>query len=143
MRGRLRHLAVVVSVAVVASFGAGCSSASTPDAAASAYPERTATVGAVDVKARPVKLDVDGAAITLIFDSHSVSFDVDPATAVTLDVDGSRWPAAGWDGQPPSGHHREGTLRFTASGPARGTATLTIGSGLPQPAQFSWTIGAT
>jgi hypothetical protein len=136
-------LAVVAALGVVASVGAGCSSPSTPDAAASAYPERTATVGSIDVKARPVKLDADGAAITLIFDSHSVSFDVDPVTAVTLDVDGVRWPAAGWDGQPPSGHHREGTVRFTAGGPARGTATLTIGYGLPQPAQFSWTIGAT
>lgn len=141
MRGRLSLVAVVLAL-VIAAGAAGCSSQSTPDAAVSSFPERTATVGAIDVKVRPVKLGADGAEFLLVFDSHAASFDADPATVVTLEVGGSRWPAAGWEGQPPDGHHREGTLRFTASGPATGTATLTIG-GLPEPAQFTWTIGGT
>jgi hypothetical protein len=45
--------------------------------------------------------------------------------------------AAAWDGDPAVGHHRKGTLRFNAAGPAAGTATLTVG-GLAQPATFTW-----
>jgi len=142
MRRRLSHIASVIAVVVAGLFAVGCSAGSTSTESGSGYPERTTTAGSIDVKARPIRLDADGAAFTLIFDSHAASFDVDPATAITLDVGGSRWPAAGWDGQPPAGHHREGTLRFTAAGAATGTATLTIGAGLPQPAVFNWTIGS-
>lgn len=142
LRGRLR---VAMIAAVAATVTVGCSSQSTPESqsttvtAASGYSERTATVGAIDVKVRPVTLGADGAVFTLVFDSHAASFDADPATVVTLEVGGSRWPAAGWEGQLPAGHHREGTLRFTAAGPATGTATLTVG-GLNGPAEFTWQI---
>lgn len=138
MRGR-SMIAMIVALSVAATVAAGCSSQSTPDAAASGYPERTATVGAIDVKVRPVTLGADGAAFTLVFDSHAASFDADPATVVTLEVGGSRWPTAGWEGQPPAGHHREGTLRFTAASPATGNATLTVG-GLAEPVEFTWQI---
>lgn len=138
-------IAMVVAVTVAATATVGCSSRSTPesasapDADAAGYPERTATIGAVDVKVRPVALGADGAAFTLVFDSHAASFDADPVAVVTLEVGGIRWSAVGWEGQPPAGHHREGTLRFTATGPATGTATLAVG-GLVGPVEFTWQI---
>ena len=144
MRPRLISRATGLALAAVigALVAAGCTSTADTSSSGSGYPERTSTVGAIDIKARPVRLDSSGASIEITFDSHAASFDADPTTAITLEVAGTKWPAAGWDGDPPSGHHRKGTLRFTSAGAATGTATLTI-AGLPQPAQFTWTIGGT
>ena len=43
-----------------------------------------------------------------------------------------RWGATG-------GHHREGTLTFSAAGPANGDAVLTI-EGLDEPATARWAL---
>lgn len=131
---------LIVSLLVVAT--AACTSGAGSASSSSSFPERTATAGAIDVKARPVTIDSTGAGFEVSFDSHAASFDADPTKAITLDVNGTRWPAQSWDGDPPAGHHRKGTIRFNASGPAAGSATLNIGD-LPQPVQFTWTVGGT
>jgi hypothetical protein len=140
MSGRVTPRVRVVAVAAfIALVTLACSSGGSPESSATPYQQRDATAGAIDVKARPIRIDNGGARFDLAFDSHSAAFDADPSAAVTLDVGGARWTAVGWDGDPPSGHHREGTLEFTSTGPASGTATLTIG-GLPEPVEFSWPI---
>ncbi len=66
-----------------------------------------------------------------------VALDTDVAAAAELTVDSNTWTDPAWDGDGPGGHHRSGTLRFTASGPV--SATLTIG-GLDQPVTARWTL---
>lgn len=134
----LTTAAVLASILLVGA----CSSTdgSRTAAVTSALPERTQTVGDVEVKAQPTRLDASGAAFTLTLDTHTGSLDSDLAATATLEVGGTRWPVTGWEGDPPSGHHRTGTLRFTGAGPVSGTATLTI-AGLTTPVAFTWTIG--
>ena len=143
MRRHLIRSATFLAVAllVVATAGCGSGTGTGPETASSdsGYPERSAEAGAVEVTARPVRLDSTGASIEMAFDSHATSFDAEPTQAITLDVNGTLWPATAWDGDPPSGHHREGTLRFTSSGPASGNATLNV-AGLPQPVKFTWAL---
>jgi hypothetical protein len=114
------------------------SSTSTP--ASSGLPTRTVEAGAVTVKLEPRQMDASGAVFKISFDTHSVDLGFDVARQARLVVDGVTWPVAGWSGSGPGGHHRDGELRFTASGPASGTATLTI-SALPKPVRASWTLG--
>jgi hypothetical protein len=49
------------------------------------------------------------------------------------------WGGVTWSGDGPTGHHREGTLRFAAGGPASGAAALSL-SGLRAPVTATWTI---
>lgn len=132
-------LAAVLAVALVVSSGCGDSDDTASPTATTRFAEQSQAVGDVEVKVRPTALDTSGAEFTVTLDTHSGELDTD-LTSATLDVDGTRWPAATWDGDPPGGHHRTGTLRFAAAGPATGVATLTI-VGLTAPAVFNWTTG--
>lgn len=133
---RVTAVAFVTLAVLGAGCGGGGESSSTPT---TQFAEASRTVGDVEVKVRPTALDASGAQFTVTFDTHNGELDAD-LTAATLDVDGARWPAATWDGDPPGGHHRTGTLRFSEAGPTSGTATLTI-VGLAEPAVFTWTAG--
>jgi len=113
---------------------------STKSASTATLPARTVDAGAVTVKLEPTQLDANGAVIKVSFDTHSVDLGFDVARQARLVVNGNAWPAAGWSGDGPGGHHRAGELRFTAAGPANGSATLTIG-GLPKPVAATWRIG--
>lgn len=103
-------------------------------------PTRTVEAGAVTVELQPRQLDATGAAFKISFDTHSVALDVDVARESRLVVGGVTWPVAGWSGDGPGGHHREGELRFRAAGSATGTATLTL-AGLPEPVTATWDLG--
>lgn len=98
----------------------------------------TVTAGEVDVSIEPRQLDDEVAVFTISLDTHSVELDAD-LTLATLQVGTSTWPGEGWTGDGPSGHHREGQLRFRAASTATGTATLTI-PGLPEPVEASWQL---
>jgi len=91
------------------------------------------------VKVEPNGIDDDGADIKLIFDTHTVELDFDLPDAAHLVVDGVEWTGARWDGDGPSGHHREGRITFEPAGPARGEAVLTIDE-LPEPVEVSWDL---
>lgn len=111
------------------------------DVVSSALPTRTVEAGAVTVKLAPGQFDATGAAIKITFDTHSEELDLDVAGAARLEVGGVPWPADGWSGDGPGGHHREGELRFRPAGPATGTATLSL-DGLPEPVTASWDVGS-
>lgn len=100
---------------------------------------RTLSAGEIDIKLEPRQLDDQGAAFAITLDTHSAELDMD-LTAAELEVAGTSWPAAGWDGDGPSGHHREGELRFEAAGPATGTARLAL-PGFPEPVAVTWELG--
>lgn len=70
--------------------------------------------GEVDIKVTPLVLKVgEKPQFRLEFNTHSVDLDLDVAKVTSLVTD--RGPLSGeasWEGSPPGGHHREGTLTF-------------------------------
>ncbi len=79
------------------------------------------------------------ASFAVVFDTHSVDLDLDITDTVALTVDGQAWTDPAWEGTGPGGHHREGTLTFSAAGPANGDAVLTI-EGLDEPVTAQWAL---
>ena len=133
----MRRLIVVVGVLTV--LVAACGGDKEPATRAS-LAERKVVAGEVTVTIQPVRIAQDGAEFKIVLDTHSVELDLDVAGAARLVVDGTEWRGATWDGAGPGGHHREGTLRFSAGGPPAGDAVLTI-SGLDRPTAARWTLG--
>ena len=147
----MRRVLIVLAVAASALAGAACGGGTkttpgTPNGqstqpSAPALATKTVEAGAVTVKIDPVRIDAAGAEFKVAFDTHSVELNFDVARNATLTVAGTAWTAATWSGDGPSGHHREGTVRFAAAGPAQGAAVLNLG-GLPGPVTATWTLGA-
>jgi hypothetical protein len=122
--------------------GAGCSSgdvASEPTDPPGDLAMRTIVAGAVTVDIDPVRIDEDGAVFDIALETHSVELEMDLAHVASLTVDGKEWGQATWDGDPPSGHHREGSLSFEPAGSARGAARLVLG-GFSEPVEAQWRI---
>ena len=128
----------LLAIGAVAAWSDGETSVDRAPTPAS-FPTRTIDVGGVTLKAEPQRIDARGALFKLVFDTHSVELNQDLTSQAVLIVDGTKWPVERWSGDGPGGHHREGELRFTASGPAAGTATLTIG-GFSKPITTTWTL---
>lgn len=147
----MRRFLIVVAVLGLALFAVACGSdgtttvsapsseQSTEAPASSPLSSKTVEAGAVTVKIDPVRVDAVGAEFKVSFDTHSVDLDFDVARNATLTVAGAPWPGATWSGDGPDGHHRSGTIRFGASGPAQGSAVLSLG-GLPAPVTATWTL---
>lgn len=140
MRGRL----IAGTAALVLLLGGGILLAArdrdgeaTADAGAGLGP-RTVTAGEVEVTIEPRRLDDREAAFDVSLDTHAVELDMD-LTDATLEVGGTPWPAAGWDGDGPGGHHREGKLRFDPEGPATGRVQLVL-AGFPEPVDVAWDL---
>lgn len=134
-----RTLAIVAVIALVA-LATITWWLSRPDdtTAASGLPGRTVQAGEVEVSLTPLTLDASGAAFQVTLDTHSVTLDLDMASAAQLRVNDRAAEGASWAGQGPGGHHREGTLRFTTPVPAGADVELRI-TGLPADTTASWT----
>lgn len=144
LRRRLTALAVLGAAITVL---AGCGAAGTTTAGGSAganrtstaLATRTATAGPVGVTITPKRVDATGAVFAVELDNHSIDLDGDYAATSTLIVNGTAWTPARWSGDGPTGHHRSGTLAFTAAGAPAGVAELRLG-GLPKPVTVRWTL---
>ncbi len=99
---------------------------------------RTLSAGEIDIRIEPRQIDDQGAGFTITLDTHSADLSMD-LTAAEFEVAGTSWPVLGWDGDGPSGHHRQGELRFEAAGPAAGSARLTL-PGFPEPVEVTWEL---
>lgn len=142
----------VVAVGAVLVLRAGSDTQSTPSgssaaaagdegAGSTALPTRAVTAGAVEISIEPIRIDESAAVFRIVLDTHSEALSADLAGSSVLVVDGVEWTGATWSGDPPGGHHREGELTFEATGPAAGSATLSIG-GFSAPVEAIWTLGA-
>jgi hypothetical protein len=139
-RGLPALLAVVVAGAVLLAGCNGADKAAGPaETAGARLATRSVKAGEVDVKVTPARLDDSGAAFEVVLDTHAVELDMELAKTARLEVDGTPWTGAAWEGAGPGGHHREGTLSFDAVGPATGRAVLTI-EGLPAPVEAAWDL---
>lgn len=100
---------------------------------------RTLRAGEIDVEINPRRLNDQGAVFAITLDTHAAELSMDLSLA-TLDVDGTAWAFAAWEGDGPSGHHREGELRFEAGGKALGTVRLVL-SGFSEAVDATWELG--
>lgn len=141
----MRRLTVLPAIVALALLLGACAAGSDDDGGdratgrATGLAEKTVEAGEVTVKITPKGVDGEGATFAVVLDTHSVELDVDVAAEADLVVGGTAWTDPEWDGAGPSGHHREGTLRFAAAGEATGPVELTIG-GLPEPVRVTWTL---
>ena len=153
---RARWLIPVVAVVVVAgtalvlSAGADTPSSRSPVSSAAdrevvgspaVLTARVLTVGAVNIVIEPIRIDETAAVFRVEMSTHSEELSADLARTSVLEVDGVEWTGATWSGDPPGGHHRGGELTFEPSGPATGSAVLSIG-GFSAPIQATWTLSA-
>jgi hypothetical protein len=81
-------------------------------------------------------------AFELVLDTHSGDLSDDlPKAAVLVDDRGGEHRPAGWQGDPPGGHHRKGTLDFAPVAPRPGAIELRIQRlGEPAPRAFRWRL---
>ena len=113
-------------------------------ASAAEIDARTSYADGVTVKVTP-KLVAPGAAeweFAVSLDTHVKSLDDDLAkSAVLVDSKGGRYPALGWQGAQPGGHHREGVLRFKAPEPyPDGFELQIVRAGEAAPRVFRWLL---
>lgn len=134
----MRRLTTVAAAVLAAIALASCAGEGEP-AAAAVLSEQELAAGDVTVAVTPKAVDDGGAEFAVSFDSHSVELDLDVAARAALTVDGIAWADPVWKGDGPSGHHREGTLRFSPRSGAAGQIVLTIG-GLEAPVTARWTL---
>jgi len=108
-----------------------------------AYDRQSNKESGVQVDATPVELkEGRSARFEVRLNTHSVALDQDLTAISRLkDNKGSTFQATGWDGSPPGGHHRSGTLSFPALAPGTETVTLIIkGVGKDSERIFSWQV---
>ena len=108
-----------------------------------AYDRQSNKENGVRVDAIPVELTAGSEVrFEVRMNTHSVALDQD-LTVISLlkDNKGNIFQATGWEGSPPGGHHRSGTLSFPAL--AQGTETVTLiikGVGKDSERIFSWQV---
>lgn len=98
-------------------------------AAAAELAPQNSQAGGVGISVKPT--DVSAAAASWLFQvtltTHSGDLGDDlTRTATLVDAAGKQHPAAGWEGDPPGGHHRKGVLKFKALSPRPDALELRI-----------------
>lgn len=145
MRARRAFVAGVLAVVAALVFAA-CGSSSDGDSAKNVMvsghrmSNRSTTVGDVEVKVEPRRMDGRGAMFKVAMDTHQGSLDMDMQRS-RLMVDGIEWPMEQFEGDGPGGHHREGQLRFMPGGPVSRMAELTM-DGFAKPVRMRWMMGS-
>lgn len=111
-------------------------------AASPALPTQSSSAAGVTVKITPRTLAGATWNFEVAFDTHSQDLKDDPEKAAVLIADGGAPQApAKWQGAPPGGHHRSGTLQFKAVSPMPAAIELRITRpGESKPRSFKWQL---
>lgn len=114
---KARNYGMLVSSIIVVglAWNLFTSQASTTDSGATFnLPAKTLEQEGLTVKVAPSPLNTDQKVeFKISFDTHMGSLNFDVARLASLeDNSGNRYEPASWSGDPPGGHHREGTLSF-------------------------------
>jgi hypothetical protein len=77
--------------------------------------------------------------VSLETHTHALSDGLENSSV--LIADGKKYKPLSWDGSPPGGHHRKGTLHFKSIDPLPATVELQIRLiGDPSPRSFKWQL---
>ena len=109
----------------------------------SSYAEQKDETGPVTVTIKPVALPENGDwEFAWTLQTHSVDLSMDIIEAVVLITgDGSEMKPTSWDGDPPGGHHRTGTVRFTAPDPPSESIVVQVKNVAGVPVrEFNWVL---
>lgn len=131
---------VVLLVAGVMASGTWAQSDARAASSSAPLPTKSAEVNEITVEVTPIRVDERGAVLEVVLDTHQGDLDVNLRTRSKLTVDGTKWPVGSYRGDPPGGHHREGTLRFEPAGQPQGTLRLVI-NGLGEKVTLRWRLG--
>lgn len=118
-------LIVIAAILVVAKVS------NKPSVVQNTLPSQTATIGIVTYKVTPKNLSRSSISwdFEIVLDTHTGSLDQDLVQRVRLSDDKAReYQATKWEGDPPGGHHREGTIQFKSGSDVK-SITLKINPG--------------
>src|SRR3989344_6371334 len=105
---------------------------------------QTSSEGLVTVKVTPKDLLPSFLSwdFEIILDTHSGNLDQDlTKTSVLIDDKGNQFAPVAWEGDPPQGHHRQGTLKFKLLSPKPKSIELKIGKiGDVNERSFNWDL---
>lgn len=126
--------AFILCAALLYALGAG---------AAELAPQ-SSQAGGVGISVKPTDVSATATAwqfqVTLTTHSGDLGDDL-ARTATLVDAAGKQVAAAGWDGDPPGGHHRKGVLRFKALSPRPDNIEMRIArTGEATPRTFRWKL---
>ncbi len=132
MRSRLRFFAICLAAGLLAVAG---------PAAAQELSPQSSSAGGVTVKATPRARSGGAWEFEIVFDTHTQELKDDLMKSASLVANGKTLAPAGWQGDPPGGHHRKGVLRFDAVDPRPKTMELTVARvGEPKARSFRWQL---
>lgn len=110
-------------------------------AAAQDFSTQSSSAAGVTVKATPRALSGGAWEFEIVFDTHTQELNDDLVKSASLLADSKPLAPAGWQGDPPGGHHRKGVLKFNATTPGPQAIELTITRpGEPKPRSFRWQL---
>lgn len=104
---------------------------------------RTSDRGGIEFQVTVADFDIkESVRFEIVIDTHSGSLDFDLAEISILEDDsGNRYLPLIWEGSPPGGHHRSGTLIFPQSESGAGNLTLLIKDDPNlEPRNFEWDL---
>lgn len=103
---------------------------------------RTNSEGAVEVTVTPKNLSGKEWVFEIALNTHSKELASDlTKTAILLDDKGNEYMPLGWEGDPPSGHHRSGILKFNPVLPQPTLITIKIRQvGGIEERNFTWQL---
>ena len=134
-------LLILVSTGIIIGGIRGSAPASSQAQSSSETKENDSGEVRISVTPRVLKSGFP-ASFDIAFETHSIDlvFDVEDVATLT-DTTGTTY-IPHWEGSPPGGHHRSGTLRFTPDLKRKTTLTLTLVdiAGIPSRT-FSWKEG--
>ena len=112
------------------------------EAASPALASQSSSEASVTVKITPRTLTGATWDFEVVFDTHSQELKDDLEKAAVLVADGGASQApVKWQGDPPGGHHRSGTLQFKAVSPMPAAIELRITrQGEAKPRSFRWQL---
>lgn len=129
-----------IAVAVMAVL-AGCGDNGQVQTSGSGLAAQTREGGGVTITVTPQNLgESEPWSFKVVFDTHTVDLNQDPVQISVLKADGKEYTPLAWDGDPSGGHHREGTLKFTAVSPRPKNIELIIKEVGGADRSFSWTL---
>ena len=108
-----------------------------------AYESKTDRSNSVRVDVAPLQLKAGlPARFEVRMNTHSVTLSADMQAVCSLeDSDGKTYQPTGWNGSPPGGHHRSGTLEFPVLEGSPKSISLVIRDSADGPARvFEWSL---